>query len=942
MHLGRLYLREPHTDMLLTHLQDLPAAQLFITQRASDYAVQVLDQQTAAFLADCSLYPLDQTLSRDDIAAWVSAAQQEQGTELDWMATMRRLRARLMLRWIWQDANRLTDVVTLTRELSDFADIVIQAAVDFARPALIERYGEPIGEDGQLQALIVIGMGKLGACELNLSSDIDLIFAFDDAGETTGTRPTSVQQFCVLWGQAVIRLLDTVTADGFVFRVDMRLRPWGEGSALACSYIALERYLEQHGREWERYAWIKARVISGGKAGANLLAMTRPFVYRRYVDFSAFAALREMKGLIEREQVRRNVQGDIKLGAGGIRELEFTVQAFQLIYGGTWRELRVANCLSALAMLGTLGLMTPADVSALHSSYVFLRRLEHGIQALKDQQTQQLPIDPQLQERLALTLGFADWSALCDELEQHRAVVRSQFVDVVADRRVESHVLNIETLKETLLTHLDDAAQHQLQAFWQSRFIQSLPTLASERLDAFWPQLLNALFELHETKLIQPTLLRFLPLIEAVVRRSVYLVLLMENPKALNNLVRMLGVSPWITEELTRYPVLLDEFLGVDLYQLPSRADLADALRQELLRIERDDVEEQMRVLRLFKKSHVLQVAASDVLAERPLMKVSDALTDIAEVVLETVLQLALAPMVARHGWPLRNTVEGEGEVRASSQHPQFAIIGYGKLGGLEMSYSSDLDLVFLHNVDEQADTDGVKPISGFQFCARVAQKMMTMLSTQTLDGRIYEVDTRLRPSGQAGLLVSSLHAFELYQQKSAWLWEHQALARARSVAGDLAVRQVFEQMRMNILTQVRDPEVVRAEVIAMRKKMRDHLGSTKTEQEHGIFHLKQDAGGIVDIEFMAQYGVLAWANAEPAIAHYSDNVRILDALATAGRLSRADATALTDAYLRERFESHRLALANQSLQVPAADWLDTRTTVRALWQQLIDPAAHL
>jgi glutamate-ammonia-ligase adenylyltransferase len=257
------------------------------------------------------------------------------------------------------------------------------------------------------------------------------------------------------------------------------------------------------------------------------------------------------------------------------------------------------------------------------------------------------------------------------------------------------------------------------------------------------------------------------------------------------------------------------------------------------------------------------------------------------------------------------------------------------------MSYSSDLDLVFLHNVDEQADTDGEKPISGFQFCARIAQKMMTMLSTQTLDGRIYEVDTRLRPSGQAGLLVSSLHAFELYQQKSAWLWEHQALARARSVAGDTAVRQKFEQMRMTILTEKRDQEVVRGEVISMRKKMLDHLGSNKTDQEHGIFHLKQDAGGIVDIEFMAQYGVLAWANAEPAIAHYSDNVRILDALATAGRLSRADATALTDAYLRERFESHRLALANQSLQVLAADWLDTRTTVRALWQQLIDPTAH-
>ncbi|AXI03108.1 bifunctional [glutamate--ammonia ligase]-adenylyl-L-tyrosine phosphorylase/[glutamate--ammonia-ligase] adenylyltransferase [Aquirhabdus parva] len=920
----------------------LPDVELRKTLVASNYANQVLQQQPEAIQSDFNIDQFKLSLSLEDIRALTQQVLKDISTEPEWMQVIRRLRARLMFRWIWQDANQLTDVVTLTRELSDFADVAIQEAVNFSRPQLVEKYGEPVGDDGQVQDLIVIGMGKLGARELNLSSDIDLIFAFDESGETTGRRSTSIQQFCVQWGQAVIRLLDTVTPDGFVFRVDMRLRPWGDGSALACNYVSLERYLEQHGREWERYAWIKARIITGGVSGDNLLRMTRPFVYRRYVDFSAFAALREMKGLIEREQIRRNVQGDIKLGSGGIREIEFIVQAFQLIYGGTWRELRVANCLSALDQLGQLELMPLDDVEELSSAYLFLRRLEHGIQAQNDQQTQHLPVDHALQQRLAESLNFSDWASLLESLEQVRDSVRAQFADVVADRRVQQRSLNLEELSQTLHRHLDDEARVQLQAFWDSRLIQGLPTLASERLQAFWPQLLDALLSLSEPKAIQTTLLRLLPLIEAVVRRSVYLVLLLENPKALLNLVRMVHASPWICEELTRYPVLLDEFLAVDLYQLPSREDLSDSLRQELLRIERDDVEEQMRVLRLFKKSHVLQVAASDVLAERPLMKISDALTDIAEVVLETVLQLALAPLVARHGWPLRasNYRENLNGERANSAHPQFAIIGYGKLGGIEMSYSSDLDLVFLHDVDEQADTDGEKPLSGFQFCARLAQKMMTMLSTQTLDGRIYEVDTRLRPSGQAGLLVSSLHAFELYQQKSAWLWEHQALARSRSVAGDQTVRDAFEQIRLAILTLPRDPLVVREEVRAMRQKMQDHLGSSKTQQENGFFHLKQDAGGIVDIEFMAQYGVLAWANAEPALAHYSDNVRILDALATAGRLSRADANALTDAYLRERFESHRLALANQSLQVQAADWLDTRTTVRALWQQLIDPTA--
>jgi glutamate-ammonia-ligase adenylyltransferase len=924
------------------NLSIFPSTQLHKTFIASNYAEQVLQQQLDDLIADFNIDQFEKNLSHANILHQVQTSLTQINSEAEWMQAMRRLRARLMFRWIWQDANQLTNVVQLTRELSDFADIAIQAAVDFARPALVEKNGEPMGENGQVQDLIVIGMGKLGAQELNLSSDIDLIFTFDESGETTGKRPISVQQFCVQWGQAIIRLLDTVTADGFVFRVDMRLRPWGDGSALACNYNSLERYLEQHGREWERYAWIKARVITGGAVGDQLLKMTRPFVYRRYVDYSAFAALREMKGMIEREQLRRNVQGDIKLGAGGIREIEFIVQAFQLIYGGTWRELRVANCLSALNVLGQLNLISLVHVAELREAYLFLRRLEHGIQAQKDQQTQQLPFDGAMQNRLAQTLDFLDWQTLLNRLDQLRDLVRAQFAEVVADRRVQEGTLDIEQLNQGLNSHLDTDTQNQLLAFWDSRLIKSLPTLASERLKAFWPQLLNALLTLPDSSTIQNALLRWLPLIEAVVRRSVYLVLLLENPSILLHLVRMMSASPWISEELTKYPVLLDEFLVADLNQLPSREDLSDALRQELLRIERDDVEAQMRVLRLFKKSHVLRVAASDILAERPLMKVSDALTDIAEVVLESVLQLALAPLVARHGWPLLASDNPEKTTeRASSAHPQFAIVGYGKLGGLEMGYGSDLDLVFLHHVDENADTDGEKPLSGFQFCARLAQKIMTLLSTQSLDGRVYEVDTRLRPSGAAGLLVSSLHAFERYQQKSAWLWEHQALARARSVAGDTDVREAFEKIRLNILTQPRDAEVVRTEVSAMRKKMQDHLGSSKTLQENGFFHLKQDAGGIVDIEFMAQYGVLAWSNAEPALARYSDNVRILDALATSGRLSRADANALTDAYLRERFESHRLALAHRSLQVLAADWLEVRMTVRVLWQQLIDPVAR-
>ena len=902
------------------------------TLLASNYARQVMQQLPDVWMQDYAIDQFLPLLTTEQINRLVQQTLDTCSEESLWMKKARQLRARLMLRWIWQDANDLTDVIQLTRELSDFADACIVSAVKLAKQPLITRYGEPIGEEnGQVQDLIVIGMGKLGAQELNLSSDIDLIFAFDEAGATNGRKSIDNQQFCIQWGQSVIRMLDQVTADGFVFRVDMRLRPWGDGSALAISHAALERYLAQHGREWERYAWIKARAITGGKAGQLLMDMTRPFVYRRYVDYTAIAAMRDMKAMIEREVQRRDSEDDIKLGAGGIREIEFIVQVFQLIYGGARRELRVKHCLTALERLGEAGLIEPADVNALQDSYLFLRRLEHAIQAVDDQQTQLLPTQPEIQARIAQILHFKDWSAFLEQLQQVRQVVSQQFAQLINDR---SETLENHNDSESLLAlqqKIDEATWQLVQNFWNSSAIKKLPENARLRLDAFWPALIRILLKKQNPQL---ALTRLIPLIESILRRSVYLVMLVENQGALQRLVDIVSVSPWIAEELTHYPVLLDEFLSTD-FDLPSRHDLQDNLRQLLLRVERDDIEEQMRVLRLFKKSQVLAVAASDVLAERPLMKVSDALTDIAEVVLQASLHLALDSVYARHGLPKRSNGES-----LTLDAPAFAIVGYGKLGGIELGYGSDLDLVFLHDVDEQSDTDGKKSISGMEFCVKVAQKLMSLLTTQTLDGRAYEVDTRLRPSGQAGVLVSSLNAFAHYQEKSAWLWEHQALVRARSIAGDALVRQRFEQIRHQILTRPRDEAMVRQEVKSMRQKMKDHLGSSSEQQKAGIFHLKQDAGGIVDIEFMAQYAVLAWSGTNPDLARFSDNVRILDDTATAGCLSRSDADALTAAYLRERTTSHRLALAQQSMQVQAADWFETRKVVCTLWQRLIDPAA--
>ncbi|MDO5542468.1 MAG: bifunctional [glutamate--ammonia ligase]-adenylyl-L-tyrosine phosphorylase/[glutamate--ammonia-ligase] adenylyltransferase [Acinetobacter sp.] len=907
------------------------AEQLQKTLHASQYAEQVLANHESLLQQDYAIDQFLKPLSADYIHQLVISTLQDIQDETLWMKTLRILRARLMFRWIWQDANQLTDVVTLTQELSDFADICVQVAKDFARIPLVAKHGEPLGYNGKVQDLIVVAMGKHGAQELNLSSDIDLIFAFDEQGETNGRKCIEVQQFCILWGQKLIYLLDHITADGFVFRVDMRLRPWGDGSALAISHVALEKYLSQHGREWERYAWIKARIITGGQEGDELLEMTRPFVFRKYVDYTAFEAMREMKAMIEREVQRRNIEDNIKLGAGGIREVEFIVQVFQLIYGGSKLELQDRQCLVSLRHLGEAELLEPQAVLDLEDAYLFLRRVEHAIQALNDQQSQALPTEPELRARISDTLGFADWDSFMQTLNEKRVKVIYQFEHLIKENEPDSLLENYSQLEKQLDAVLDDQAKNLVHEFWYGHAIKKLTAKALQRLKTFWPHLIEAVLQSENP---QMALMRLMPLVESVLRRTVYLVMLIESKGALQRLVKMATVSPWICEELTQYPVLLDEFLSMD-FELPKRSDLEDSLRQQLLRIELDEVEDLMRVLRLFKKSNVLTVAASDVLAESHLMKVSDALTDIAEVTANAALQLAYQMIVKKHGYPL----DSEGQC-CGLEHNAFAIIGYGKVGGIELGYGSDLDVVFIHNMDEQADTDGIKPISGFEFAMRVARKFVSLMTTQTLDGRVYDVDTRLRPSGDAGLLVTSLRAFEQYQLKSAWLWEHQALVRARSIAGEQCLRDKFEVLRCQILTQPRDEAYVRSEVLKMRQKMKDHLGSSKEQKKDGIFHLKQDAGGIVDIEFMAQYAVLAWSGSNPDLAHYSDNVRILEDAAKTGCLSSDDATALIQAYLRERAESHRLALANQSMQVNAADWYDTREVVCKLWQRLIDPTA--
>ena len=927
--------------------------QLQVLQTASEFAYQIWESRTVSCQTFLRSYPLNSTLTRqqiDDLIQDYTLDENYQlADEIKVMSGLRHLRTLLMMRWIWQDALQTISLEQLTDELSEFADGCISFAKDYTYQHLVAKYGEPtfINEQGNVQIddMAIMAMGKLGAQELNLSSDIDLIFVHQARGETNGnkakgTRSIDNKRFMTRLGQGIIKLLDNKTADGFVFRVDMRLRPWGDGSDLAIHLSALQKYFTMHGRAWERFAWLKARVVGqiDQPFYEEIQALIKPFVFRYYVDYSAFSALREMKSLIQNQVAQREDLDNIKLGAGGIRDIEFIVQAFQLIYGGRHPQLQIKPCLQAMQVLSELGYLEHSTYEQLQAAYRFLRRLEHAIQAINDQQTQRLPHDEQWQHNLAVTLNFENWHALLDQLNRHRESVNVPFERMVTERQVpdnEDTDLEPEHLDEQiarLKEVLTEENRELLQNFWQSKMVANLSDEARERLDDAYPVIVHALLAHQEQQQLANTALpRLISLLEAICRRSIYLVMIAENPNATIELIPMLSASPWIAKELAQYPVLLDTFLQQRYRHLPDKRELRDILRQQLLRVEPNDEEELLSVLRLFKKNQVLAVAASDVLAERPIMKVSDSLTYIAEVVLEAALERAFAEIVNRYGYPIGQ--DGDPVTEADCG---FAIIGYGKLGGLELSYSSDLDLVFLHKIKEQGMTTGEKSVSGMKFAARLVQKLMNYLNTQTRDGRAYEIDMRLRPSGNAGMMVVSCHAFETYQMDKAWSWEHQALVRARAICGDRRVTARFCDIRRDVLSLPRTLDQVRSEVTSMRIKMQKHLGTSQWQQEAGKFHLKQDAGGIVDIEFLAQFAVLAYSHEYPSLTKWSDNVRIFAEVALLGIWDDQVCQDLTDAYLRIRAATHQLALSEQSLLVDESLWQETRALVQSQWQHLM------
>ena len=898
---------------------------------------------------------LDRHYAPGELCQQVAAATQGAHSEDELGRVLRRQRNRHQVRIIWRDLTRQADLVQTCQDLSDMADASIDQAYRWLYPRHCEQFGTPIGRrSGEPQQMVVLGMGKLGAVELNLSSDIDLIFAYPEGGETQGTkRPLDNQEFFIRLGQRLIKALDPVTVDGFVFRVDMRLRPYGSSGALVLSFNALEQYYQDQGRDWERYAMIKARVVAGDQqAGGQLLEMLRPFVYRRYLDFSAIEALRTMKQLIQQEVRRKGMAENIKLGSGGIREVEFIAQAFQLIHGGRDLSLQQRPLLKVLATLEGQGYLPTAVVAEMRQGYEFLRYTEHAIQAIGDKQTQMLPDSEQDRARMACMMGFADWAAFHAQLMAWRSRIDWHFRQVIADpdedegevevvvggewlplwEEAQNEEAACRQLEEAGFNDAPKALKH-LANLRASPQLRAMQRLGRERLDAFIPRLLAQAVEHDDPDLV---LERVLPLVEAVARRSAYLVLLTENPDALRRLLTLCAASPWIAEQITRFPLLLDELLNEGrLFNPPLAPELAAELRERLTRIPEDDLEQQMEALRHFKLAHNLRVAASEINGSLPLMKVSDYLTWLAEAILAQVLALAWRQTVARHGVPRR--------ADGSLCDPGFVIIGYGKVGGIELGHGSDLDLVFIHDGDANTETDGAKPIDSAQFFTRLGQRIIHLLTAQTNSGQLYEVDMRLRPSGAAGLLVSSLGAFARYQENEAWTWEHQALVRARVLVGDAGVASAFEQVRAQVLGRERDLTKLSAEVSEMRAKMRDNLGTRATQAgtaanafDAGVrFDLKQDAGGIVDIEFMVQYAALAWSREHPALLRYTDNIRILEGLEQAGLMPAADAALLREAYKAYRSVAHRQALQKQAGVISGDQFVTERQEVRRIWAQL-------
>ncbi len=816
-------------------------------------------------------------------------------------SALRELRRRVILRLMERDLAGLASLSEVCATMTALAEVTIARALSTLEPELEKTLGIPQSASGERQCLVVVGMGKLGGGELNVSSDIDLVFAYPDDGDTRaqeGGRSISNHEYFVALGKRLIALLAQPTHEGFVFRVDMRLRPWGEPGPLAMCFDAMEQYLVAQGREWERYAWIKGRPMSGGAAAQQALAsMVRPFIFRKYLDYGAYGAMRELHAQIRAEVARRELNGNVKLGPGGIREIEFIAQVFQLIRGGREPALQTRPTLAVLALLGERRLLSADDVSVLSSAYDFLRRVEHRLQYLDDAQTHELPEDAADCKRVAVAMGYRGWKSFLRALDGHRTAVAQRFESIFSTQAQPRHALAGLWLDSA---EKANAAEHQRQlrklgfvdvtsvstrlaAIRTGSRYQSLPESSRERVDELVPHLIES-----SARQASPdaTLARVLDLIETISRRAAYLALLHENPVALDRLTELMSASSWAAEFLNHHPVLLDELLDPQqLLAPPDWPAAGRALRKTLLELH-DDPERQMDALREAHHAHLFHLLAQDLAGALSVERLADHLSDLADLILRVTLELCWTQLRAQR--------PGNG----LPEDPHFAIIAYGKLGGKELGYASDLDIVFLYDDADEAHAENY---------ARLAQRVNTWLSSRTGAGVLFETDLRLRPDGASGLMVSSMGAFRRYQHESAWPWEHQALTRARFCAGDATLGAAFEAERQAILRSPRDAAKLADDVRDMRKTMADgHPNRSR------LFDLKHDRGGMVDIEFIVQYLILAHSHLHAELALNHGNIALLGYAGKLGLIPKPLAAAVQDAYRVFRRHQHRLRLQGE------------------------------
>lgn len=817
---------------------------------ASDFAVDTLVRQPDRLIA----------LLEDAACAAAPPPVLHPDNSADWPQRLRRYRAAESTRMIWRDVLGLDDVDATLAASTRLAETCLQVALDALEAQFSKRHGVLRNRDGGVQRLVVFGLGKLGGEELNFSSDIDLVYAFECDGESDidgwpGARVLDAEGYFTRLGQQLAKLLDELTADGFSHRVDLRLRPYGNAGRVAWSFTAMEQYFQREGRDWERYAWQKARPVAGDiAAGERFLETLRPFVYRRYLDYGALDGLRAMKAAISAEVARKELADDIKRGPGGIREIEFLVQALQLIRGGREVELRGRRLLPALRALVAGNQVSVEAGDALAYAYRFLRRLENRLQMLRDAQTHALPGDDSTRGRIARALDYASWNALREALDAQRALVTEEFNALLAPRRGSAAPDALASYWRALPEAGDadallDAgfveagnADTMLRDLARSPGVRGLSDSARARLDRVLPALLQGAVASSQPML---ALRRLLALLHNVLRRSAYLALLDEQPVALARLVEVVSSSALLAERLASHPVLLDELLDARVAgPLPERTALLAACAQVP---GDDDTEATLQALNEVRQALSFRIAMAQRDGRQFAAESARQLAWLGDGVVARVLQLAQAEVAQGHG-----LVPGA----------RFAVLGYGSLGGEELGFGSDLDLVFLYTADADAHSDGARSLDAQRWFARLGQKVVALLGAVTAAGRLFDVDVRLRPDGAKGLLVSSLASFADYQRERAWTWEHQALVRARSVAGDDSLCADFEAVRAETLARAREPVKLREDIVAMRRRMRAELDRS----DAAVFDLKQGEGGLVDLEFLLQAVVLEQAAAQPAL----------------------------------------------------------------------------